>query len=214
MTAPVPAPHMSGMADTTAQTPTIADLIELHSGYGENIEFDDADHNTYSQETCRCGMPLGMHLSLEAHRVQEAEAFIAARVAESFLTVRNQLQQVADEMELHDVPTHIQATLDQVIVENSLRVGLNDPEVENKARALRTAVTALGLPHGVNFHNQDGSATFIWQQFHHRVTVYVTHGAPYEVEDVPNGPVIPFRNDDPAAVAQEVMVLLAAGRDN
>jgi hypothetical protein len=214
VTVRAPAPHMSGMADTTAQTPTIADLLEMHSGYGENIEFDDADHNTYSQETCRCGTPLGMHLSLEAHRVQEAEAFIAARVAESFLTVRNQLQQVADEMELHDVPTHIQATLDQVIVENSLRVGLPDPEVETRARALRTAVTALGLPHGVNFHNQDGSATFIWQQFHHRVTVYVTHGESYEVEDVPNGPVTPFRSDDPATVAQEVMVLLAAGRDN
>ncbi|HEX9227578.1 MAG TPA: hypothetical protein VF885_13120 [Arthrobacter sp.] len=202
------------MTETTAPAPTVADLIEFHSAYGENIEFDDADHNTYSQETCQCGMPLGMHLSLEAHRAREVEAFIAARVAESFLTVRNQLQQVVDEMALHDVPLHIQATLDQVIVENSLRVGLKDPQVEQRAQALRKAVTALGLPHGVDFHNQDGSATFIWQQFDHRVTVYVTHGAPYEVEDVPNGPVTPFRSDDPAAVAQEVMVLLAAGRDN
>lgn len=204
---------MNGMADTTAKTPTIADLIELHSEYGKNIEFDDADRNTYSQETCQCGMSLGMHLSLEAHRAQEVEAYIAARVAESFLTVRNQLQQVSDELALHDAPLHIQATLDQVIVENSLRVGLPDPEVENRARALCSAVTALGLPHGVNFYNQDGSATFIWQQFHHRVTVYVTHGAPYEVENVPDGPVIPFRSDDPAAAAQEVMVLLAAGKD-
>lgn len=202
------------MTETTAPTPTVADLIEFHSGYGPNIEFDDADRNTYSQETCRCGTPLGMHLSLEAHRAKEVEAYLAARLAESFLTVRNQLQLVADELALHDAPLHIQATLDQIMVENSIRVGLPDPEVENRARSLRAAVTALGLPHGVNFYNQDGSATFIWQQFHHRVTVYILHGAPYEVEDVPNGPVTPFRSDDPAAVAQEVMVLLAAGRDS
>ena len=202
------------MTETTAPTPTVADLIEFHSGYGPNIEFDDADRNTYSQETCRCGTPLGMHLSLEAHRAKEVEAYLAARLAESFLTVRNQLQLVADELALHDAPLHIQATLDQIMVENSIRVGLPDPEVENRARSLRAAVTALGLPHGVNFYNQDGSATFIWQQFHHRVTVYITHGAPYEVEDVPNGPVTPLRSDDPAAVAQEVMVLLAAGRDS
>jgi hypothetical protein len=202
---------MNGMADTTAKTLTIADLLEMHSAYGENIEFDDADHNTYSQETCQCGTPLGMHLTLEAHRAQEVEAYIAARVAESFLTVRNQLQQVAVEMALLDLPTYIPAMLDQVIVSNSLRVGLPDPEVESRARALRTAVTELGLPHGVNFFNEDGSATFIWQQFHHRVTVYVTHGTPYEVEDVPNGPVTPFRSDNAHAVAQEVMVLLAAG---
>lgn len=207
---------MRGMEETTEptpKTPTIAELIEFHSGYGENIEFDDADHITHSQETCQCGHPLGTHLSLEAHRAQELEVFVAARVAESFLTVRNQLQQVVDEMALHDVPTHIQATLDQVIVENSLRVGLKDPQVEQRARALRTAVTALGLPHGVDFHNQDGSATFIWQQFHHRVTVYITHGEPYEVEDVPDGPVTPFRSENPLDAAQEVMILLAAGRE-
>jgi len=155
------------MTETTATTPTVADLIDLHSEYGENIEFDDADHNTYSQETCRCGMPLGMHLSLEDHRAREVEAFVAAQVAESFLTVRNQLQLVADELALHDAPLHIRADLDQIMVENSLRVGLKDPEVENKSRALRKAVTALGLPHGVDFHNEDGSATFIWQRFHH-----------------------------------------------
>lgn len=204
---------MGPMTESTAPTPTVADLIELHSAYGENIEFDDADHSTYSQETCQCGMPLGRHLSLETHRAKEVEDFISARLAESFLLVRNQLHHVVDELALHDAPLHIQATLDQIIVVNSLRVGLPDPEVETRAKALRAAVTELGLPHGVDFHNQDGSATFIWQQFHHRVTVYVTHGAPYEVEDVPNGPVTPFRSEDPAVVAQEVMILLAAGNE-
>lgn len=202
------------MTETSAQTPTVADLIEMHSGHGPNIEFDDADRNTYSQETCRCGAPLGLHLSLEEHRAQEVEAYIAARLAESFLTVRNQLHRVSDELALHDAPLHIQATLDQIMVENSLRLGLPDPDVETRADALRAAVTDLGLPHGVHFFNQDGSATFIWQQVHHRVTVYITHGAPYEVEDVPNGPVTPFRSASPADVAQEVMVLLAAGRDS
>jgi len=193
---------------------TAAEFYDMHFGYGEDISVNDADGRVYDQPTCRCGMPLGMHLSLEAHRAQELEAFVYARVAESFLTVRNQLRQVADEMALHDVPLHIQADLDQIIVENSLRVGLPDPEVEKRARALRAAVTDLGLPHGVDFHNPDGSATFIWQQFDHRVTVYIAHGEPYEVEDVPDGPVTPFRSDDPAGVAQEIMVLLAAGRDN
>lgn len=211
---------MRGMIDTPEQTaapkpaPTVADLIEFHSGYGESIEFDDADRNRYSQETCQCGMPLGMHLSLEDHRAREVEAFINARLAESFLEVRLQLQQVADEMALHEVPLHIQATLDQVIVRNSIRLGLPDPEVEIRSRALRKAATDLGLPHGVNFYNEDGSATFIWQQFRHRVTVYITHGAPYEVEDVPDGPVTPFRSEDPEAAAQEVMILLAAGKDD
>ncbi|GAA4033081.1 hypothetical protein GCM10023063_15620 [Arthrobacter methylotrophus] len=198
------------MVEITAKTSSVSDLIEFHSEYGENIEFDGADHNTYSQETCQCGMPLGAHLSLDAHRAREVEAFIATQLAKSFLTVRNQLQQVAAELTVHDAPLHIQADLDQIIVENSLRVGLKDPEVENKAKALRVAIIELGLPHGVDFHNQDGSATFIWQQFHHRVTVYVTHCEPYEVEDVPNGPVTPFRSDDPQAVAQKIMVLLAA----
>lgn len=204
------------MTSATALTPvqTVEDLIEVHSGYGKNIEFDDADRNTYSQETCRCGTPLGSHLSLEAHRAKEVEAYVAARMAESFLTVRNQLQQVAEELALHDAPLHIQATVDQIIVVNSLRLGLPDPEVETRVNKLRASVTALGLPRGVNFYNEDGTATFIWQQFHHRVTVYITHGAPYEVEDVPNGPVTPFRSDDADAVAQEVMVLLAAGRDS
>jgi hypothetical protein len=194
--------------------PTVADLIDLHSEYGENIEFDDADHNTYSQETCQCGMPLGAHLSLEAHRAHEVEAFIATQLAESFLTIRNQLQQVATELALHNAPMHIQADLDQIIVENSLRLGLKDPEVENRARALRAAVTELNLPRGADFYNRDGGATFIWQRRHHRVTVYITHGEPYEVEDVPDGPLTTLRSEDPAAVAQQVMALLAAKQDN
>jgi len=33
-----------------------------------------------------------MHLSLEAHRALELEAYVNARVAESFVVVRNQLQ--------------------------------------------------------------------------------------------------------------------------
>jgi hypothetical protein len=209
-------PQASAPALTPGEPiPTVADLIDLHSEYGENIEFDDADHNTYSQETCQCGMPLGAHLSLEAHRANEVEAFIVARLAESFLTVRNQLQLVATELALHNAPMHIQADLDQIIVENSLRVGLKDPEVETKARALRAAVTELGLPHGVDFHNQDGAATFIWQQHPIRVTVYVTHGEPFEVEIVPGGPVTPFRSDDPAAVAVRVAELLggSAGQE-
>jgi hypothetical protein len=192
--------------------PTVAALIEFHSGFGPNIEFDDADRNTYTQETCRCGMPLGMHLSLEAHRAQEVEAFVAARLTESFLTVRNQLQLVAEELALHDAPLHIQATVDQIIVENSLRLGLYDPDVEKKADDLRAAVSAAGLPHGVSFFNQDGSATFIWQQYPIRVTVYVTHGEPFEVEIVPGGPVTPFRSDDVEATALEVKKLLAAGQ--
>lgn len=201
------------MRSMTENPATVADLIDLHSEYGENIEFDDADHNTYSQETCQCGIPLGMQ-TLETHRAHEVETFIAAQLAESFLTVRNQLQQVATELAHHNAPMHIQADLDQIIVENSLRLGLPDPEVENRARALRAAVTELGLPHGADFYNQDGSATFIWQQRRRRVTVYITHGEPYEVEDVPDGPLTTFRSEDPAAVAQQVMALLAARQDD
>jgi hypothetical protein len=200
--------------DGTRPVPTVAELIEFHSVYGEDIEFGDADRNNYTQSTCQCGMPLGMHLSLEAHCAREVEVFINARLAESFLTVRNQLQQLAREMASHEVPAHLQATLDQIIVENSLRVGLKNPEVETRSAALRKAVKDLGLPHGVDFFNKDGSATFIWQLFHHRVTVYITQDEPYEVEEVPNGPVTPFTSEDPETVAREVMVLLAAGNQD
>lgn len=117
---------------TPAPAPTVVGLIELHSGYGKEIEVNDADGRIYAQDTCRCGMPLGLHLSLEAHRAQEVEAFIAARLAESFLTVRNQLMRVAEELALHDALLHIQAMLDQVTVENSIRLGLPDPDVEEK----------------------------------------------------------------------------------
>ncbi|MFF2244272.1 hypothetical protein ACFVTM_08855 [Arthrobacter sp. NPDC058130] len=61
------------MTEPNTVTRAVTDLIELHSAYGENIEFDDADRNTYSPATCRYGMPLGMHLSLEAHRAGKSK---------------------------------------------------------------------------------------------------------------------------------------------
>lgn len=203
-----------GSMTTTPETdalpvPSVADLIELHSAYGEPIEFDDADRNTYKQDTCRCGEPLGM--PLEAHRAQAVEAYIQKQLAESFLMVRNQLMGVADELELHDAPMHIQATMDQIIVENSLRLGMHDPEVEGRAETLRTAVRAWGLPYGVSFFSQDGSANFIWQQRHQRTTVYIIRGEPFEVEVVPDGPLTPFRSDDVQTTVLEVKKLLAAG---
>lgn len=191
--------------------PSVADLIELHSAYGKEIEVNDADGRIYAQDTCRCGMPLGMHLSLEDHRAQEIEAYIRKQLTESFLTVRNQLMGVVDELELHDAPMHIQATMDQIIVENSLRLGLYDPEVEGRAETLRTAVRAWGLPYGVSFFNQDGSANFIWQQPNRRFTVYIVHGEPFEVEVVPDGPLTPFRSGDVQETVLEVKKLLAAG---
>lgn len=201
------------MTSEERPAPSVADLIEFHSSYGEDIEFDDADRNTYTQSTCQCGMPLGMHLSLEAHRAREVEAFVNTSLAESFLIVRRQLQQLATDMAHHQVPASIQATLDQIIVENSLRVSLKIPQVEERSAALRKAAKDLGLPHGVDFFNQDGSANFIWQQSNHRVTVYIAHGGPYEVEDVPHGPCMPFTSADPETVAAEVLRLLSAGKD-
>lgn len=205
---------MTSTSTEELPAPSVAELIEFHSAYGEDIEFDDADRTTYTQSTCQCGMPLGMHLSLEAHRARELEAFINARVAESFLVVRNQLQQLAGDMASDAIPAHLRATLDQIIVQNSLRVGLKIPEVESRSAALRKAAKDLGLPHGVDFFNHDGSATFIWQQYRHRVTVYISHGGPFEVEDVPEGPCVPFTSEDPEEAAAEVMRLLAAGREH
>jgi hypothetical protein len=196
-------------AETTAPVPTVADLIELHSDYGKDIEVNDADGRIYTQETCRCGMPLGMHLSLETHRAQALEDYLADQVAESFLAVRGQLQRVADELALHDAPLHIQATLDQVIVENSIRLHLPLPDVAEKVETLRAAAAGAGLPHAVDFFNHDGSANVVWQQPTRRVTVYIAHGTPYELEDVPFGPTIPFSSDDPAAVAAKVAELLS-----
>lgn len=203
---------MGTMTLPAQSPPSVADLIEFHSAYGEDIEFDDADRNTYTQSTCQCGTPLGIW-TLEEHRALEVQTFLNARLAESFLVVRNQLQQLANDMASEAIPTHLRATLDQIIVENSLRVGLKNPEVEKRSAALRKAVQELGLPHGVDFFNPDGSATFIWQQVHHRVTVYVTHDEPYEVEDVPEGPLVPFTSADPERVAAEVLRLLEAGKD-
>lgn len=62
---------------------TAQEFEDIHSGYGEDISVSDGDGRIYHQETCRCGIPLGMHLSLEAHQAQELERYVQERITES-----------------------------------------------------------------------------------------------------------------------------------
>lgn len=91
---------------------------DRHCGYGEDIPVSDADGRIYDQETCRCGMPLGMHLSLEGHRAQELERYVQERLTEAagnnhtgvLTRVIAQLAALDGEMRSFDaVPMHIHA---------------------------------------------------------------------------------------------------------
>lgn len=62
---------------------TAQEFEDIHSGYGEDISVSDADGRVYDQETCLCGMPLGMHLSLKTHRAQELECYVQERITEA-----------------------------------------------------------------------------------------------------------------------------------
>ncbi|ACL42231.1 hypothetical protein Achl_4280 (plasmid) [Pseudarthrobacter chlorophenolicus A6] len=115
---------------------TAQQFDELHSGYGEDISVSDADGRVYHQETCQCGMPLGMHLSLEAHRAQELERYVQERIIETAGNNHTEIltrvvAQIADlEREMRDfdsVPMHIHAILDQIGTETAIDAGLPDP---------------------------------------------------------------------------------------
>ncbi|MET4143876.1 hypothetical protein [Arthrobacter sp. UYCo732] len=123
-------------------TTTAAEFDDAHRGYGEPISVNDADGRIYEQETCRCGMPLGMHLSLEAHRAQELEQYVQVRNAEAAghnhtAVLTRVLAQIADldrEMNAFDsIPIHIHAILDQIGTEGAIDAGLPYPREDAAA---------------------------------------------------------------------------------
>ncbi|MBG0738806.1 hypothetical protein IV500_05150 [Paeniglutamicibacter antarcticus] len=77
-----PAPYTGTAGD--GRLHAVRELLDTHSDYGDDIEFDDADGRTYVQSTCRCGAPLGIHLSLDEHQAQAVETYIDQVVAERF----------------------------------------------------------------------------------------------------------------------------------
>lgn len=118
---------------------TAAQFDDRHCGYGEDITVNDADGRLYNQPTCRCGMPLGMHLSLEEHRAQELERYVLERVTEAAghnhtEVLTRVIAQIADlDREMNDfpsVPMHIHAILDQIGTEAAIDAGLPRPRRE------------------------------------------------------------------------------------
>lgn len=62
-----------------------------------------------------------MHYPMETHRAEELEAYVQARLADVVDKYKSTLAglriMVADELELHDAPLHIQTNVEQIIVE-------------------------------------------------------------------------------------------------
>lgn len=115
---------------------TAAEFDDIHCGYGEDISVTDADGRIYDQETCRCGTPLGAHLSLEEHRGQELEKYVQGRITkaagnnhtEVLTRVIAQITHLEREMAGFDsVPMHIHAILDQIGTEAAVDADLPDP---------------------------------------------------------------------------------------
>jgi hypothetical protein len=118
---------------------TAAEFDDMHCGYGEAISVNDADGRIYDQDTCRCGMPLGMHLSLETHRAQEIEKYVLERITKTAgnnhtgVLTRVIAQIAALDSEMNDfpsVPMHIHAILDQIGTEAAIDAALPDPRRE------------------------------------------------------------------------------------
>ncbi|WP_157365055.1 hypothetical protein [Arthrobacter sp. QXT-31] len=69
---------------------------------------------------------------METHRAEELEAYVQARLADVVDKYKSTLAglriMVADELELHDAPLHIQTNVEQIIVEGWVDLGL--PEAE------------------------------------------------------------------------------------
>lgn len=118
---------------------TAKELNDRHSDFGEDITVNDADGREYHQPTCRCSMPLGMHLSLDDHRAQEFETYDQERIAEAETAHKATLHRleimVSREMELHDTPMHIQANLDQIVTEAWVGLGVTEPVADQPAAA-------------------------------------------------------------------------------
>ena len=115
---------------------TAAEFDDIHSCFGDDISVNDADGRIYDQPTCRCGMPLGMHLSLETHRAAELEEYIQGRIDEALSARRtawaNAQYQVADlflAMQDRDAPLYVQAALEQIITDAEIRMHNTFPGV-------------------------------------------------------------------------------------
>lgn len=115
---------------------TAAEFDDRHSGYGKDISVSDADGRIYDQSTCRCGMPLGLHLSLEDHRADEIEAYIQVRIDEALAARRtewaNSQARVADlflTLQDRDSPLYVQSALEQIITEAEARMHNTFPGV-------------------------------------------------------------------------------------
>lgn len=115
---------------------TAQEFEDIHCGHGNNISVSDADGRVYDQETCRCGQPLGMHLSLEDHRAKELERYVQERITEAagnnhtegLARVVAQIAHLEREMrDFDDIPMHVHAILDQIGTEAAIDAGFPYP---------------------------------------------------------------------------------------
>lgn len=114
---------------------TVAQIEDIHLGYGESISVSDADGNVYHQDTCRCGTPLGT-FSLEEHRAQELERYVQGRITEAagnnhtdvLTRVVAQIADLEREMRSFDsMPMHIHAILLQIGTEAAIDAKISSP---------------------------------------------------------------------------------------
>lgn len=80
--------------------------------------------------------------------------------------------------------------------------------LERTDHLLRLA-TNLALPEPTVFASFDGGTNLVWDLGDSRTTIYIEPDTPYEVENVPNGPLAPFETAD-----AEAAVLKAKGYVN
>lgn len=117
-------------------TITAAEFDDRHSGYGEDISVNAADGRICDQPTCRCGIPLGMHLSLETHRAQALEGYVLDRIDQALAARRtawvNSQAKVADlflTTQDRDSPLYVQSALQQLIGEAEVQLHNTFPGV-------------------------------------------------------------------------------------
>lgn len=85
-------------------------------------------------------------------------------------------------------------------------IGAEPVETESLERAAAIIAKAMerNLEVPVVFPSHEGGVSLIWQTESDRTTVYIEPGEPYEVENVPEGPIEPYTSLDVAEVIESV----------
>lgn len=78
-----------------------------------------------------------------------------------------------------------------------------------RADALMHSAYDLGLPLPTLFASTDGGMNLVWESPSGRTTVYVEPDEPYEVERVPDGPLVPFSSEEAETAVRHALGLIS-----